>query len=371
MLGRILMVWGVVGRVHGEWVSPAITVVLFAVLRTIVAAGMALDYLFFPALARTEVRAPIVIVANPRSGTTFLHRWLSDHGFGQGVQLYRSLYPSLTIQTALRPLLPTLEKLNPAQYHSADAHETSLTSVETDDVGIFFRYLDGMFLYSFFLAWDEVEHRDLVDPRKRDLSKRDFAWLDGVWRRNLVATGAATQCAKVFTLAPRIPEFLQRWPEARILYMVRDPLAVLPSTMSLVNVPLEARFKISQLPEDVRKRYFKRLYDGQVELYRAFHDDWMSGRIDRKRVFIVNYDRMMQDFDGMMAEMLPFLGRDASPELMAEIKAVADKQRKHKSKHKYSLEKYYLDEATIRRDLAFVYDTFLPEDPTTCRGLWD
>src|SRR5690606_3967825 len=147
---RLLRVFGVLRHAHGLRVKPFIFAFLFGFIRLLVAASMALDRLFFPALRRVKAKNPIVIVGNPRTGTTFLQRFLSDAGFGAGMELFLMLYPSLILQAILKPLLPRLEKLNPAQFHSSAVHETSLGSVETDDVALLFRYLDGFFLYGFF-----------------------------------------------------------------------------------------------------------------------------------------------------------------------------------------------------------------------------
>ena len=57
-------------------------------------------------------------------------------------------------------------------------------------------------------------------------------------------------------------------------------------------------------------------------------------------------------------------GRPLAPgRRLPSRKAVAErgeKQRAYKSKHKYDLAKFNLDEARIREDCAFFYETFLP-----------
>jgi hypothetical protein len=142
--------------------------------------------------------------------------------------------------------------------------------------------------------------------------------------------------------------------------MVRDPLEVIPSSMSLVIGVLDRAFGFWSKPEEVRKRWLDRMYHAWIMLFRRFHEDWTEGNIDKSRVFIVRYDRMMADFDGLMDEMCKFLGHEMTPELSATIKAKADKQRAYTSDHKYGLEKFGLSEEQIRKDCAFYYDTFLP-----------
>ncbi len=363
-LSRMGRIYRVLRKTHGRWIVPWFIGAAFGTLRTLVGACMALDNLF-AGFRRASVRSPIVLVGNPRTGTTFLQRFLAAQGFGCGMELFLMLYPSVILQKLLRPLLPILEKVSPAKYHSTAAHKTSLSSVETDDVGVFFRYLDGFFLYGFFLSFDDEDMLPTVDPKQRDTSDRDFAWLEGLWRRSLVVHKADRNVAKLFSLAPRLPAFMERFPEAKVLYMVRDPLAVIPSAMSLVSGVLDRAFGFWSLPEDVRQRWLDRMYDAWVMLFRRFHDDWTSGAIDRDRVFVVRYDRMIQDFEGLMAEMCEFLDHEMTPDLRETIRDRAEKQRAYQSEHEYDLEKFGLNADRIRRDCEFVYSTFLPPvEPT-------
>jgi len=360
IVARMGQVYRVLRRTFHVRVVPLFVAAVFGVVRAIVAVAMALDRVFFPRLARTRAHRPIVLVGNPRTGTTFLQRFLADEGFGSGMELFLMLYPSLLLQKALRPLLPLLEKISPARFHSTAAHQTSLGSVETDDVAVLFRYLDGFFLYGFFLSFDEEDRLLWFDPRVRDTSARDFDWLDALWRRSLVLHGAERNVAKLFSLAVRLPQFMRRFPEAQILYMARDPLSVIPSSMSLVTGVLDRAFGFWSLPLATRERWLERMYRAWVLLLHKFHDDWTGGLIDRRRVFLVRYDRMMWDFEGVMAEMCRFLEHPMTPALREKIRQRADKQRGYQSEHEYDLARFGLTEARVRRDCAFFYETFLP-----------
>jgi len=360
VLSRMGRIYGVLRKTHHVYVIPLFLAVLFGFLRTLVAVSMALDHVFFPRLNRTKANRPIVLVGNPRTGTTFLQRFLSDNGFGAGMELFLMLYPSLLLQKMLRPVLPLLERLSPAKFHSTEAHQTSLSSVETDDVGVLFRYLDGFFLYGFFLSFEEQDALRLFDPRVRDTSARDYRWLDALWSRSLVLHEADRNIAKLFSVSVRIPSFLERFPEAQILYMARDPLSIIPSANSLVIGVLDRAFGFWSLPEDVKKRWLDRMYQAWILLLQKFHEDWTTGAIDKSRVYIVRYDRMMLDLENVMDEICTFLGKEMTPELKATVLKQADKQRSYESEHKYNLAKYGLTEEQIRKDCAFFYDTFLP-----------
>ncbi len=367
MWSRIGLAWLTVGRTFGTWVAPVGTLFFLVQLRALVATGMALDTLFIPGLRRSRrspMRAPIVIVGNPRSGTTFLHRFLVDHRVGAGLRLWEMMFPSLTLRVLVRPFLPILETISPARHHSTVAHDTGLTSVETDDASMLFRHFDGFFLYGFILAFAEEDYRSMFEPTTRDTSKRDFAWFERLWRDNAFRHESHRVVAKLFSLGTRMPKFMEHFPDARVLYMVRDPVEVIPSGLSLVTGVLDKRFGFWKLPEATRARFIGRLYDAFVLLLRTFHEDWIAGRVPKDRVMVVRFDRMMQDFEGLMDELMKFADVEETPELRREIARVAAEQRSFKSPHKYDAQKFGIDPDRIRRDCAFVYETFLAGSPT-------
>ena len=361
MIARILAAWGIVGRTFGAWLSPALSICLFGLLRAVVGLGRVVDAIVSPKTSQIPIESPIVLVGNPRSGTTFLHRYLVNNGVGVGTQLYQMLFASTAVQWLVRPFLPLMERVSPARHHLGVAHETNLQSIETDDAALLFRYLDGFLWYGFVLAWDEQDHSASMRPEVRDTAARDFEWWRSIWRRTLAEHGRGPVIAKPFTLTMRIPRFLEDFPDARVIYMVRDPLDVIPSTLSLVTGPLEARFGISKLPDPVRQHWIDNVTQGIVDLYRGFHDDWTQGRIPRDKVFICRFDRLVGDFEGLMTELLAFLEIEADPVLEEQIRLTAEAQASRVSKHKYDLGRFGLDADTIREQCAFVYNEFLQE----------
>ena len=361
MIGRLWLGWRVIGATFGKRLVPGLVALYLVNLRLLNTIGLALDPLFFPSVRRARKPAPVVIVGNPRTGTTFLQRFLVDQGVGHGHQVWQMIFPSLTVRTVIRPLLPLIERVDPTRFHRTAAHETSLTSVEVDDVLLLPRFFDGFFPYGFFLAFAEEDLLPRFDPEKRDTTARDYGLLDAAWRRSLAAHDDADGkvIAKLFSVAARLPSFLEYFPDARILCTVRDPLAALPSAMSLVTGVLDRMLGFWSLPEPVRRRYLDRLYGGLVELMLRMERDWTAGRIPRDRLLVVTYDRLMVDFDGLMAEVLDFIGHEPDDALRAAIEQTAADQRSYVSEHKYNLAKFGLDEARIKSDLEPYYRTFL------------
>ena len=109
---RLLTVYGIIGKTFGSWFSPIITGLLLLILRTVVLIGSIIDYICFSKIRKGKISNPILIVGNPRSGTTFLHHYLTSHKLGTGSQLWQMLYPSVVLQKIIRPFLPFLEKVD-------------------------------------------------------------------------------------------------------------------------------------------------------------------------------------------------------------------------------------------------------------------
>ncbi len=360
VVARTKAAYAVAQNPFGFRIKPLVVFSGMAVMRLVMRMSIHVDKLFYP-VSTTEVKKPIVIIGNHRTGSTFLQRFLHDNNFGSGMKLYQMLYPSLVVQIFMRPILPILEALSPTKHHDQDVHKTGLTIVETDDAGMTFRFFDGFFLYGFILAFFQDE--DLIKqftPEERDTSARDWPWLHELWKRNLVHSGHNRVISKLFSATPQVPNFVKHHPDAKMLYLARDPVNVIPSTMSLLVGVLDTSASFWDLPQDVRDRYLARIYAAIIELMRRFHEDWTSGAIPKESVKIVRFDRLMSDFENMMDEICEFCELEISPEQRKSIDARGEKQRAYKSKHSYDLSKFGLDEAKIREDCAFFYETFLP-----------
>ena len=188
----------------------------------------------------------------------------------------------------------------------------------------------------------------------------EVSYLSSFWHTICLLTNKTNRTvAKLFSISANVPKFLNRFPDAKLLYMIRDPLNVLPSGLSLVTGVLDKRFGFWSLPKEKRTLYIGRLYKALVQLLLRFHSDWVNDKIDKTKVMIIRYDRMMSDFDELMEDILSFVDYTPTEELVKEIQKTALGQRNYKSKHTYDLNKFGLNEAQIKEDCSKIYETFL------------
>ena len=362
-MGHYLRLYRTINKTFGFWLRPLGAFLILQVRQAISATTLGLDHLVYPRYRKQAIDRPIFIIGNPRSGTTFLHRLLLGAGDMAAFELWEMLFPAITARRLLGGVVPRLDRLSPARYHPSDVHDTSLRGIETDDVMWFFRTLDGPFAWAYFLAWQdtwgsELSRRELgisgVTARDED---RFFRYHEACWRRNLTYKRCNRILAKTSMLTLRLDAVLKRYPDCKLVYVVRDPVEVIPSGMSLVAGVLENGYDVwNRTREEDQRRWIENLYQASCEMFRSFYEAHTAGLIPERNLCIVRYSDLLQNLEPTMKRILDFIEIEPSPAFVEEVRAQAERQRAYKSRHQHSPEKFDLDPERIRRDLGFVYD---------------
>ena len=143
--------------------------------------------------------------------------------------------------------------------------------------------------------------------------------------------------------------------------MLRDPISVIPSGLSLVTGVLDKKFNFWSLEDEIKNRFIERLYSALIELLNRFHDDWVHNKINKEKVFIVRFDNMMNNFEELMNDLSVFVEFERDNDLIQEIEKTGISQRIYKSEHSYDLSRFGLTESQIKKDCKKIYETFLRE----------
>jgi omega-hydroxy-beta-dihydromenaquinone-9 sulfotransferase len=364
-MGRYLRVYEVIGKTFGLWFKPLGAFVLLQVRQVISATTLGLDYIFFPRHRKQVIDRPVFIIGNPRSGTTFLHRFLLGAGDMAALELWEMLFPAITARKLLGGIVPRLDKLSPARYHPSDVHDTSLRGIETDDVAWFFRKLDGPFAWAYFLAWRDTwgsafSRRNFgIDGVSAKEESRFFKYYEAIWRRNLMLKKADRILVKSSMLTFRLDALLRRYPDCRLVYIVRDPVEVIPSGMSLLASVLENGFDVwNRTSKEDQNKWLENLYQASGDMLRVFRDAELAGRIPQKNVCVVRYEDLLQNLEPTMERILDFIEVKPCAEFEDEVRQQAEKQRGYTSRHEHSPDQFGLDPERIRAELGFVYDAY-------------
>jgi hypothetical protein len=183
--------------------------------------------------------------------------------------------------------------------------------------------------------------------------------MESCWRRNLYLKRRPHIAVKSSLLTLQPETLLQRYPDCRLIYMVRDPVSTIPSGISLITSVLERSYRMFDRTDPKRRaHYLENLYQASVHIYRSFDEKIERGLIPKSNLKVITYPQLMKNLEQTMAELVEFLEIEPDPSFLPLVEEQGPKQRQHKSHHKYSLQKYGLTEDRIRHDLAPIYGRY-------------
>ena len=134
----------------------------------------------------------------------------------------------------------------------------------------------------------------------------------------------------------RITEVLDRYPDAKLIYIIRDPVEVIPSGMSLIAGVLENGYDAFNTTSDEdQKRWIENLYQASADLLRSFHDAQTSGAIPEKNLCVVRYTDLLHNLEPTIKRILDFIEID--PHKPSSTKSTPNTKTTHlQSRHQHS-----------------------------------
>ena len=345
-----------------------IFVALFAVtgVYTLNSIGRLLDELLFPGYRDTPLRPPLIITANPRSGTTFLYGLMgADEETFTRVKLYHTLFPSVTLcrvfdffaradRAAGGPLSRLIAWLDRVFFGGwAGMHAMGLEQPEEDEALFLFCFATPALymLFPFFREVPELAFTDRLPEWKRDAVARYYA---SSLKRILYAAGGAdkTLLMKSVLFAGRMKTVLGMFPDARIVHLVRHPYEALPSAIDMFS-----SFWHLHSPE-IRKnseesRGWARLY---VEYYKYFHEN--RAILDRSNLVSVRYPDLKEDPAGTVKRIYGSFGLTPGPGVIERIEKNTMMNHDYKSNHECTLEDFGLDRGWVSGELKDIFEEY-------------
>jgi hypothetical protein len=302
-----------------------------------------------PAVLSRPIPAPVFITGMPRSGTTFLHRLILQDPGTNGPRLFQLVYPYasqtnrlgsalrmrwVSVQLSLyRMIAPELHALHPV---AVDAPEEC-----TDIIAHVFQSLrfDAMYRVPSYNSW--LERSGFLNAyrfHRRFLQHLD-AQLPG--RRWILKSPD-----HVFAL----DDLRKVYPDARLVFVHRDPVRVLASVARLT---------------EVLRRPFTRSID-RVEIGREVSTSWIDGA-RRMRELSASDDSVLHlNYRHIIAHPLEavravyrhcglVLGAEAEERMSSWLRSTANVRRPSRD---YKLAQFGLDPHLLRERFAAYTDTF-------------
>jgi len=324
-----------------------------------------LDDIFYPGHKTQVVEKPLFILGNLRSGSTFLHRLLSrdSETFTSLTTWDIYLTPSV-VQKKFTQFIARLDKkyfnniLHRALYAFDHAtlgkvkiHPISFFQPEEDE-NIHLHIWDGYFVTFLFPFMDEAPNYQHFDEALSPAhKKRIMTFYKSMLQRHLYATGKKYFVAKNPAFSPKIETLAEFFPDARILYLARNPLDMLPSTISWINY---ARRQFTD-PGD-GYFYMDEILDMTQHWYR--HPLNYLDTHPSPRHLIMKYDDLILRPEAVIRGFYEQFGYPDKPGLPAIIDQAVKETMTFSSDHSYSYEEMGFTRRQIVEMYADIFERF-------------
>jgi hypothetical protein len=317
-----------------------------------------LDHIFYPGFKKVKIEKPVFIIGHPRSGTTFIHRLLTETDDYLSFQSWELAIPSLTARKLLRPII---EKRIKAGKHvifpKEVGHHTRLDTIEEEEQ-LFQHICDTQFTSIIFpLGFYRGEFEELLWNDKASHRHASMQYFKRCLQRHIYMTGKNQVMAKMNFSSMRVKNILEYFPDARIIYILRDPISTFSSHLSLNTKVFDYKWGLKNLSKGSIEVYYDRRYRYNVQLYKYINGLIQNGELPKDRFTEVLYESLLLDLDDTMVRLRNFMNIPMSDALLKHIEVSCEKQKSFKREHEVSkLDKFGISEEQVRKDLPEIFE---------------
>lgn len=322
-------------------------------------AAYLLDNIFYPDHLIQEVREPVFIVGNFRSGTTFLHRLLTKDDRATSFSSWEIyLAPSVVGRKFFRwlmkinyaignPVRLIIKLFNRIVEKDADMHKIGITEAE-EDGHVLLHIWSTYNLLAFFpfpnLINKYIYYDDQVSTEEKS---KDMEYYTEVVKKHIYAHNGKRYISKNPSYSPKVKTLHEKFPDAKFINIVRNPLQVIPSSISLFSKHChnygdpETDYALQETVIEHSKHWY--LYPHQY-----------LKTIPTDQYIRIRYKELVSDPKGTIEKIYQRFNFNLSPTFIRNINTETEKAKAYKSKHKYSLTKMGLSKKRILREFRFI-----------------
>ena len=324
----------------------------------------AIDEILFRGYRKVEIREPIFVLGPPRSGTTHLHHVLSADDESTTFRTWECLFGLSVTSRKIMLGLGALDRIVGRPFGRLgswigrswlspmdEIHPISLDDPEED-------FLCLMPLATCFLlivpfpraAWLWRIARFDTDLDARD--KRELmAWYRACIQKHLYVFGPDKRfLSKNASFSGMADALLEEFPDARILFTTRDPLATVPSQLS----SLQPALKLCGFP-----RFDNSLRNELVDLLAYYYEHLGAvAESHPERVAMLYNDDLRNDLANTVLKALAAVGVDTSEQFRKSLQQASAASQQHRSSHQYTLEEFGLNRQLIATRFERVYEQY-------------
>jgi hypothetical protein len=339
--------------------------ILFPVAQLFTALCFKLDDIFYPEHKNLQIKEPVFIIGNPRSGTTHMHRLMAlDEKRFYYFKTWEIVFPSI-IQKKILSIVGRIDRFlgSPGYRFIVKRERKSLADLSNvHHSGLFlpeeceflfmhiFATYNLLFLFPIKNEFQWFMHFDkMLSSEEKSRIMRFY--VDCIRRHAYFKKHDGYFLSKSPAFSSKVESLFEYFPGCRILYMVRSPLEIVPSVYSLVTEVYRSAIGISVNDEILASVY------QMVKMFYTYPLDRLKEK-EYSSYFIVNYENLIKSPKNTISAIYDHFGYEIAPNFLETLNAEDHKATKYMSKHHYSLEKFNLSHDQILSDFDEIFDRF-------------
>lgn len=348
------------------WLLSVLFIFLFFLHQFLSLIFRLLDEIFHRGYKKVQVEQPVFIIANPRSGTTFLHRLIAHdterfvytkntHTFFMSssfVQLYNVL-KWLDKRLMFGSLRRIVNKLDDVFWSGWDEiHPMGFNKAEEDEL-VFAQMLMSPGVFIPFPYFHLHNDNKFLDDEDESVKKNVMDFYESSVKRFLFRAGKnKTYLAKNVMSTARFKTLLKRFPDAKIIYIARHPYDAVPSMASMFTAMYN--FHSPEVPKDSPSKSVWARYG--IDFFKYSKE--MRQEIPASQFVAVTFDEMLAEPKNTVLKIYAHFGWEASEKFTQALSLEKKRSVSYHSTHEYSLEEFGLSKEYIYNELGDIMDEF-------------
>lgn len=341
------------------WLLSVMFIFLYSLHQLLSLFFRVFDEIFHRNHRMVQIKQPVFIISNPRSGTTYLHRLIAldnerfvytkfAHTFFMSSSFVQFYYVFRWIdKNILRGAIShTVDVLDDTFWSGwDDIHAMGFNKAEEDEL-VFAQQMMSVGVMIPFPYFDKIHDNKFLDNEPAAVRKNVMDFYESSVKRFVFRAGKdKTYLAKNVMSTGRFKSLLERFPDAKIIYIARHPYDSVPSFASMFTSM--HKLHSPDMPDThPAKKAWAQLGIDYFKYVKEMHRT-----IPTEQFIEIKYDDLLENPQGIVKQIYSHFKWEPSNLFLERLSHEHARNKNYKSGHEYSLEQFGFTKEQVYSEL--------------------